>query len=375
MRFRALLAAWLLLFAAAAHALDFSLAAATAETAAGGPFSVLLTVTNDSDQPTDFAPPPRLDLRFLRTDAEQTISLAREDVLDLVTVPPGGFIRIRYTGAAPEDLIGDVVFRPVNLDSNALAMYVVPPNTPAGEFSRVSSALSPYEPIYFALGTRGGTNARFQISLKFRVFNPETKRIPLLEKLYLAYSQTSLWDLESTSRPFLDSSYRPSVFLLDDNLSQWPFVRSRLGLQGGLEHESNGRDAPESRSINIAYVRPALTFPLWSDYQLTLAPKIYAYLEKAENPDIDEYRGHSDFLIRFGKEAGFMLDTTFRNGSAGGSVLMDLSYPLGTPALGNLGGFLHFQYFNGYGESLVDYNVKQRSQFRIGLMVTRGMRW
>lgn len=375
MTLRALLATLCLSIATGGHALDFSLATLNREAAAGGPFTVILTVTNDSDQPVDYSPPPRLDLRFLRTDAEQTVSLVREESPDVVKVPPRGFARIRYAGTTPDDLVGDVVLRPDNLDANALALYVLSQQTPAGEFSRVSGAISPYEPMYFALGSRGNTNARFQISVKFRVFNPDTKRIPLLEKLYLSYSQTSLWDLESTSKPFRDSSYRPSVFLLDDNLSQWPFSRSRLGLQGGLEHESNGREPPESRSINIAFIRPALTFPLWTDYQLTLSPKIYAYLDKEENPDIDDYRGHTDFLVRFGREAGIMLDTTLRRGSAGGSMLMDLSYPLGTPLFGNLGGFLHLQYFNGYGESLLDYNTKLRSQFRIGLMVTRGMRW
>jgi outer membrane phospholipase A len=373
---RGLLTALCVLFAPFAHALDFSVTPVKREVAAAGPFEVILTAINDSKEPVDYAPPPRLDLRFLRSDAEQTVSLVREEDRELVTVGPGGFVRMRYKGTAPDDLIGDVVLRPVDLDASAVAIYVIPPETPASEFSRVSGALSPYEPIYFSVGTHESTNARFQISLKFRVFNPESRRVPLFERLYLAYSQTSLWDLEATSKPFRDSSYRPSVFLLDDNVSRWPFSRSRLGLQGGLEHESNGQDGPDSRSINTAFFRPALTFPLPDDYQLTLAPKIYTYLEKEENPDIDDYRGHVDFLVRFGKEAGFMLDTTLRRGDERRTtVQVDFSYPLGIPAFGNLGGFLHLQYFNGYGESMIDYNQKLPWQFRVGLMVTRGMRW
>jgi outer membrane phospholipase A len=150
-----------------------------------------------------------------------------------------------------------------------------------------------------------------------------------------------------------------------------------MGFQAGVEHESNGKDGTSSRSINTGFVRPALTFPLGSDYQFTLAPKIYYYLDKEENPDIDDYRGNVDFLVRLGREDGWMLDTTLRRGhqSGKGSVQVDASYPLEIATFGNLGGYLHLQYFNGYGESLLDYNLKSRSQFRIGLMVTRGVRW
>ena len=141
MTLRALLAALCLSVAAVTHALDFSLAGSKREAAAGGPVTVILTVTNESDQPVDYSPPPRLDLRLLRADADQTISLAREESPDVVKVPPGGFIRIRYAGTTPEDLAGDVVLRPDNLDANALALYVVSAETPAGEFSRVSGAI------------------------------------------------------------------------------------------------------------------------------------------------------------------------------------------------------------------------------------------
>jgi outer membrane phospholipase A len=367
----------LLLAAAPVRALELSLAPVEREIAAGAAFSVVLTAANDGADTVEYAPPPRLDLRVIVGDSEQTASLvAAVDAARPVSIPPGGFARVVYTGPAPSGLIGDIVLRPVNLQANAVAIHLLRGAEPANEVSRLTSALSAYEPIYFSIGSRGNTNARFQISLKFRVFNPET-RTPFLEKLYLAYSQTSLWDLESSSKPFRDSSYRPSVFFLDDNVSQWPLAHSRLGFQAGLEHESNGKDGAFSRSINTAFVRPALTFPLGGDYQLTLAPKIYHYIDKDENPDIDDYRGNVDFLVRLGREDGWQLDTTLRRGrtSSSGSVQVDASYPLRIATFGNLGGYLHLQYFNGYGESLVDYNVKLRSQFRIGLMVTRGLRW
>ena len=175
-------------------------------------------------------------------------------------------------------------------------------------------------------------------------------------------------------KTFPDSSYRPSVFFLDDDVSQWPFRQwSRLGFRAGFEHESNGKDGTQSRSISIGFVRPTFTFPLTDRYFVSISPKIYSYIEKQDNPDMPYYRGYSDVLVKFGETGGIQLATTMRKGTGKDpySVELDLSIPLSTPKLGNLGGYLQLQYFDGYGESLLDYNRKDRSQFRIGLMITR----
>jgi len=140
-----------------------------------------------------------------------------------------------------------------------------------------------------------------------------------------------------------------------------------------LEHESNGKDGAASHSLNIAFVRPTLTFPLQGNYFISVSPKIYDYLEKEENPDISEYRGYVDLLLKIGERDGWQLATTLRKGTRpeAYSVQLDASFPLKNAIFGNLGGYLHLQYFNGYGESLIDYNERVRPQFRIGLMITR----
>jgi outer membrane phospholipase A len=58
--------------------------------------------------------------------------------------------------------------------------------------ARFVTAFSQYEPNYFSAGSNGPTNAKFQVSLKFRLFNPDTQT-RFLDKLYIAYSQTSIW--------------------------------------------------------------------------------------------------------------------------------------------------------------------------------------
>ncbi|MGC8000947.1 phospholipase A, partial [Salmonella enterica] len=74
-----------------------------------------------------------------------------------------------------------------------------------------SRRLSFNEPMYFTVGhNNGDTNARFQLSFKFRVFVPDDPRSRgLLDNLYLGYTQFSLWDLSAPSAPFRDTSYRP----------------------------------------------------------------------------------------------------------------------------------------------------------------------
>lgn len=348
---------------------------------AGSRIELTLMLVNDSAQTRTVSAPAQITLKP-RGTSPQTLVLHPLNASASTELAPGAMVRVRYAGKLPADLSGEVILETSDVSSYPLflsiaatppaAVPVENPPRPDVDAERFAAAYSPYEPNYISAGSVGPTNARFQVSLKFRVFNPNT-RTPMLEKLYLSYSQTSLWDLSSNSKPFRDSSYRPSVFFLDDEIQQWPWRDSRLGLQGGFEHESNGKDGASSRSINTFFVRPTLTFPLQGDYFISLSPKFFAYQNKDENPDIPDYRGYADLLVKWGETDGFQMAALFRQGNqaARHSVLVDLSYPLKRPTFGNLGGYLHMQIFDGYGESLIEYNGKSRTQFRIGLMITR----
>jgi outer membrane phospholipase A len=143
-------------------------------------------------------------------------------------------------------------------------------------------------------------------------------------------------------------------------------------LRAGYEHESNGKDGVNSRSINMLFAQPVWRTEFSDGRGLIFAPKVYAYLDKEDNSDIQRYRGYANWNLRYGREDGWLLTTQLRNGTSGhGSAQFDLSYPLRKPLFARTGGFLYFQLFKGYGESLLDYNLDRGTQVRVGFSIVR----
>ncbi len=239
------------------------------------------------------------------------------------------------------------------------------------------SRFSPFEPSYFALELGPESKSKFQFSFKFKPFGKEVpddkvKDEPFYTDLYLAYSQTSLWDLTETSKPFYDTSYRPTVFYFKDNLWQDLGWVDALGVRTGFEHESNGKGGSDSRSLNIYYVQPTFYWEWDKSFYINLAPKFFAYIDKNENPSIDEYRGYVNLLAECGIIDSWKVSFSGYAGNSfdHGSLEVNVSYPLEN-IVPFVNTYLQFQYFNGYGESLLDYDKKRDSQFRIGLMLFR----
>jgi outer membrane phospholipase A len=231
--------------------------------------------------------------------------------------------------------------------------------------------LSENDPMYFVIGTRGGTNARFQLSFKYRLFDAVSglgQDRPWLSGLYFGYTQNSLWDIAAESKAFRDTSYRPSLFW------KWERADGRRalfdGARVGFEHESNGGSGETSRSIHTAFVRPEWKWQLAGGGRFDFTPKFYAYLDKEENPDIDDYRGYVDWRARYDSGGNWIATTVVRYGTAGkGSVLLDVSRRTRDLKFGPVSTYLHFQFFAGYGESILDYNVRNKSQLRFGFAI------
>ncbi|MFY1855540.1 phospholipase A [Achromobacter xylosoxidans] len=236
-------------------------------------------------------------------------------------------------------------------------------------FDHFRSAISEYKPVYFDIGTRGQTTARFQISAKYRLFSPSGNRPATWgENFYLGYTQTSLWDLQGDSMPFIDTTFNPSLFWLSDNMWQSESQSWRLGLNTGVEHNSNGKAGDDSRSVNDAYIQPQFNYRFDGGSTLTFAPKVKAYFGVAsENSDYADYAGRVDWNLRWAQDNGAVVSAMYRQGDQRRrTTQLDFAWPLQRTWL-DMNGYLHLQYFNGYGETLLGYNQRNESQFRIGL--------
>lgn len=288
--------------------------------------------------------------------------------------------RILMLAASSDDIASlEIVTKPTHTAENAPNKVTIAPAGADKPMILIASPedeppLSVNEPMYFLVGSNSerDVDSRFQLSFKYRPFDPGARvaqYLPALSNLYFGYTQTTLWDIGADSSPFKDTSYRPSLYYKwlgsgrDIRPAQWQF---------GLEHESNGRDGADSRSINIAFVKPTWYLDLANGRRLTLSPKFYSYLEKYDNSDIHRYRGYVDWQARYGREDGAILTALYRQGTGGYSTSqLDLSYPISDKLFGRTGTFIHLQLFDGYGETLIDYDRYKDLQLRLGLSLAK----
>ncbi|MDP2030087.1 MAG: phospholipase A [Thiobacillus sp.] len=185
--------------------------------------------------------------------------------------------------------------------------------------------------------------------------------------LWFGYTITSFWQAYNAniSSPFRETEYEPEVMLVYRTDYEIAGFRGRF-LNLGAVHQSNGRSEGLSRSWDRIYAQ----FGLERDNLALLIRPWYRIPESAgedDNPDIIDYMGHGDLVAVYRDERNaysLMLRKNFETGY--GAVELNWSFPL----YGRLKGYA--QYFNGYGESLIDYNHSQQT-FGIGVSLTEGM--
>ena len=206
--------------------------------------------------------------------------------------------------------------------------------------------------------------AQFQISIKA----PLAIDLFGMVDIYGAYTNRSFWQVYNSdiSRPFRETNHEPEIWAQFN--PNWQFLGFTNTLNSiGLVHQSNGRGGDLSRSWNRAYANIvaekgnfALGFKPW-----------YRFKEDKDdddNPDITDYLGHYELrgAYKWGEHVfSAMSRNNLESGFSKGAVELGWSFPLGNYPY--LKGYV--QFFNGYGESLIDYN-KHVNRIGVGIALT-----
>ena len=233
---------------------------------------------------------------------------------------------------------------------------------PATVKDYLTSHLSYYEPIYFIVGSSPA--AEFQISLKYEVFTYTNGWAQNLNNFYFGYTQTSFWNLITNDPAFYDTSYKPSAFLYYTNIFRAPGDNLfHTDMQGGFEHESNGRGGTLERSLYTLYAQPTFTYGRAEGWQIALKPRAWIYTMVGDNNrDIPAYRGYADLIATISKGTtakwgGMELMTTFHLGDQGTHPGLKFDFFFDLPRFLGFNPALQVEYFTGYGQTLLQYNT------------------
>ena len=194
--------------------------------------------------------------------------------------------------------------------------------------------------------------AKFQLSFKTKfvenVFGDNGD-------LWGAYTQSSRWQVYNgeQSRPFRETNYEPEVMLVfRNNYSLGGWKGRMTGI--GINHQSNGRSDPLSRSWNRVILNVGLDRENWA-----FVVRPWWRIKEGhddDNPNIEDFIGRGDAMLVYSKgghEFSVLGRHSLRGGDAShGALQMDWGFPIDRSLRG------HVQLFHGYGESLIDYNHK-----------------
>jgi phospholipase A1 len=193
------------------------------------------------------------------------------------------------------------------------------------------------------------------------------------DSLWFGYTQQSYWQLftASISRPFRNTDHEPELIYIVPMPAELP-GGWKLRYGGvSLNHQSNGQSLPLSRSWNRAILMAGMEH----GSRHTVTARIWSRISDGDgiddNPEIDALVGRGEVSASWQLDDRHTLMLTLRHSlqaQANGSYRLEwLRALVDASRSGTASGLrLHVQLFNGYGDSLVDYN-RGRTVLSIGL--------
>lgn len=218
---------------------------------------------------------------------------------------------------------------------------------------------------YFSGGIPLGTkptghnsDVKFQLSISQRLTK---SKLPFDSYLFIQYTQKAFWDVFRESLPMRDLNFNPGIGLGHLIIRHNKYIGKAYLM---LEHESNGRDSIDSRSWNKITLSCALVLnDNWETQFKTWIPII----DGENNKDILKYNGIFQFAVNYrtcNKRLQIGALITQRKALFGFNTQLELSYKFNKRE----NQFFFIQYYNGYGENLLEYN-QYKNMLRVGFVI------
>lgn len=228
------------------------------------------------------------------------------------------------------------------------------------------SYFSLYKDNYLAAGTSIGSkptstnsDVKFQVSVSQRLTK---STLPFNSYLFLFYNQRVYWNVFENSMPVRDFNFNPGI-----GVSNLLIFKGKLVGKASLliEHESNGRDSIFSRSWN----KISLCGSIYISPQIMIHAKYWIpIIDGMHNKDILRYCGifqNGVQVMSSDRRYGMAITLVKRQGwNLNFNTIVEFNFRI----FKQDNQFLFLQYYNGYGESLIDYN-KYQSRLRFGFVI------
>ena len=206
--------------------------------------------------------------------------------------------------------------------------------------------------------TAANSDVKFQLSIAQRLTK---SKLPFDTYLFIQYTQKAFWNVFQESLPMKDLNFNPGIGLGHLIVYHNKYIGKGYLM---LEHESNGKDSAASRSWNKVTFAVAITLsPNWEAQFKTWIPIV----DGENNKDLLKYNGIFQVAANYRTDnrrfnCGVIL--TKRKTWTSFNTQVELSYKFNN----NENQYFFLQYYNGFGENLLEYN-KFKSMIRIGFVI------
>ncbi len=246
--------------------------------------------------------------------------------------------------------------------------YVLLPYKP--NYAILSYVTAPNDQAYESVGLPSNSFDKSEVEFQLSIYFPLLgKRFERTFDMSFAFTTHAFWQAfnDNISAPFRETNYEPE-FIMSLNTPWTFFGITNVSNSISINHESNGRYQNLSRSWN----RIIGSFIFEKGNYITVFRPWYRLPERKkkspddtkgdDNPDIEAYLGYFEWLnIYRVNQQTFSLRFMNNCRDDVNRSTVDISYSI--PLYGRLRAYV--KYFNGFGRSLIDYNVRQNA-FSLG---------